>query len=81
MEKIVVRIPSDLARDLVREAEELRLTKSEVVRRRLSARSGNDSSVPKGFDLIADLVGSVKNLPEDLSQKRKKYLTDTGYGR
>ncbi len=81
METIVVRIPSGLARELEQEAKELRLTKSEVARRRLSAGSNQGQSEKEGYALIADLVGSVKDMPKDLSQNRKDYLKATGYGK
>jgi hypothetical protein len=32
-------------------------------------------------DAIADLVGSVDGLPADLSERKKRYLKATGYGR
>ena len=32
------------------------------------------------LEAIADLVGSVDRLPQDLSGRTKKYLKSTGYG-
>ena len=32
------------------------------------------------LDAIADLIGSVDRLPRDLSARKRKYLSLTGYG-
>lgn len=80
METIVIRVPEELARDLESEAERLQLTKSEVARRRLSAQLPPPDE-GSGFDLIADLVGTVEGGPADMSSARKKHLKSTGYGK
>lgn len=80
MRTLVLRIPDALAADLTAEAKRLALTKSEVARRRLT--TPGTSVVPSpGFALIADLVGSVKGTPPDLSSRKKHYLRTKGYGK
>ncbi len=80
MKTLVLRIPDDLARELEAEAERTRLTKSEVARRRLVA-GGSEGIPPGGFDMIADLVGSVDGGLDDMSARKKEYLKKTGYGK
>ncbi|WP_367874194.1 ribbon-helix-helix protein, CopG family [Luteolibacter sp. Populi] len=77
MQTLVLRIPDELARELQEEAERLNLSKSEVARRRLTA----PTTPTAGFDLIADLVGSVETGPTDMSNRKKDYLKSTGYGK
>lgn len=81
MRTLVLRIPDSLARELEAEARVTHLTKSEVARRRLTAAGPPPGASPSGFDLIADLVGSLENGPCDMSSKTKEYLRSTGYGK
>jgi hypothetical protein len=62
------------------EAEALarQVSKSDIVRERLSAPSTADQR-PPSLQAIAHLIGSVKGLPADLSTNKKKYLK-AGYG-
>jgi hypothetical protein len=55
------------------------VTKSDIVRERLSAPSTAEQ-LPSSLQDIADLIGSVEDLPADLSANKKKYL-QAGYGR
>jgi hypothetical protein len=80
MQTLVLRISDDLARELEAEAERLNLTKSEIARRRLSAASAA-AAPASGFDLIADLVGTVEGGPADMSARKKHHLKATGYGK
>ncbi len=80
MKTLVVRISDDLARDLEAEAKRRRLTKSEVARRRLEAATPQARGEVAGYDLIADLVGTVGGGPADMSARKKAYLKSTGYG-
>jgi hypothetical protein len=73
MQTLVIRIPDRLAEELELEARMTRLTKSEVARRRLIAGGGG----PVGFEMIADLVGSVEGGPS----RKNHYLNTTGYGK
>jgi len=78
---LTVRLPETLVAQIEAESRARRLSKSDVVRERLSrvVRSRRRRLAP--LDAIADLVGSVPGLPADLSRRRKAYLRSTGYGR
>ncbi len=82
MQTLVLRIPDNLAKDLEAEAKKSNLTKSEIARRRLIAGGEIMSAekIPTGFDLIADLVGTVEGGPADISTRKKHYLKTTAYG-
>ena len=79
MKTLTVRLPARLVADIEAESRSRRVTKSDVVRDRLQ-RSGKKPRLTPLAD-IADLIGSVKGLPPDLSARRKHYLRATGYGR
>ncbi len=79
MKTITVRLPDPLVAELEEEARERRVSKSDVVRERLTGQSRPPSRSPAS--VIADLIGSVDGLPRDLSASRKQYLKKTGYGR
>lgn len=81
MKTLVLRIPDDLARELEAEAKKSHLTKSEIARRRLIAAGSLNQEAGSGFDLIADLVGSVEGGPADMSARKKEYLKSEGYGK
>jgi hypothetical protein len=81
MQTLVLRIPDDLARELEAEAKETHQTKSEVARRRLIAAGSQSHDAASGFDLIADLIGTVVDGPADMSVRKKEYLKTTGYGK
>ena len=76
---VTVRLPESLAAALDAEARRRRISKSDVVRERLEAGSGYGARA--SLDGIADLIGSVDRLPDDLSAHKKRYLKATGYGR
>jgi hypothetical protein len=82
MKILTVRLPEDLFAQIEAESRRRRLSKSDVVRERLTEtrrRSrGNRSTL---LDGVADVIGSVDELPPDLSARKKKYLSSTGYGR
>jgi hypothetical protein len=80
MQTLVLRIPDDLAQELEAEAKKTHLTKSEVARRRLIAAGSNSQPATSGFDLIADLIGTVDGGPTDMSSRKKHYLKAKGYG-
>lgn len=79
MRTLVLRISDDLAREMEAEARESHLTKSEVARRRLMAAGQQRSGPAAGFDLIADLIGTVTDGPADMSARTKEYLKLKGY--
>ncbi|MEI6675322.1 MAG: hypothetical protein WCO57_09110 [Verrucomicrobiota bacterium] len=81
MQTLVLRIPDDLAREMEAEARESHLTKSEIARRRLIAAGAQRPRPGSGFELIADLIGTVEAGPADMSSKKKHYLKTHGYGK
>lgn len=81
MKTLSVRLPEVLASEIEAESRGRKLSKSDVIRERLSGavRSGRRRIAP--LDAIADLIGSVDGLPADLSSRTKRYLRSSGYGR
>ena len=81
MKTLTVRLPDALAARLEVEARRRRLSKSDLVRERLEAGDEGRRRRSRSLDAIADLIGSVDGLPEDLSERKRDYLRKTGYGR
>lgn len=79
MKTLTVRLPEPLVAEIEAESRGRKISKSDVVRERLG-RARRQRRRPASLDAIADLVGSVKGLPSDLSARKKKYLHATGYG-
>ena len=80
MKTLTVRLPEALVASIEAESRARKLSKSDVVRERLSRAAQMDRPRPATYEAIADLIGSVKGLPPDLSA-RKKYYLKAGYGR
>jgi Arc/MetJ-type ribon-helix-helix transcriptional regulator len=80
MKTLTVRLPEALVAQIEAESRRRRLSKSDVVRERLTRADGSRRPRPALLDAIADVVGSVDGLPRDLSARTKKYLKSTGYG-
>lgn len=80
MKTLTVRLPEVLVAQIEAESRRRKLSKSDVVRERLTA-AGSRERQPAALDAIADVVGSIDGLPRDLSARTKKYLKSTGYGR
>ncbi len=80
MKTLTVRLPEALVVQIEAESHERRLSKSDVVRERLSRATGSRARRPALLKAITDLVGSVDGLPADLSARRKARLKSTGYG-
>jgi Arc/MetJ-type ribon-helix-helix transcriptional regulator len=80
MKTLTVRLPETLVAQIEAESRERKLSKSDVVRERLSHTVRMDRQRPASLEAIADLIGSVKGLPPDLSARKKQYLK-AGYGR
>ena len=79
MKTLTVRLPEVLVAEIEAESRGRKLSKSDVVRERLShAGPARRRLAPP--HAIADLVGSVDQLPADLSARRKEYLKTTSYG-
>lgn len=81
MRTLTIRLPEALAASIEAEARERKLSKSDVVRERLSRAAQGDRPLPPTFEAIADLIGSVDGLPPDLGARKKHYLRVMGYGR
>lgn len=79
MKTLTVRLPEALVAQIEAESRGRKVSKSDVVRERLSRPA--DVRRPAALAAIADLVGSVNGLPADLSARKKPYLKATGYGR
>jgi len=56
------------------------LTKPEVTRRSLIEANTPSQPAPSGFDLIADLIGTIEAGPTDISRRKKHYLKSKHYG-
>ena len=80
MKILTVRLPESLVAQIEAESRRRKLSKSDVVRERLTGPEGSLRGQPASLDAIADLIGSVDRLPRDLSARTKKYLKSTGYG-
>jgi Arc/MetJ-type ribon-helix-helix transcriptional regulator len=80
MKTLTVRLPEALVSQIERESRRRKLSKSDVVRERLSAQQTRGGH-PAALDAIADLIGSIDELPADLGVRKKDYLKATGYGR
>lgn len=81
MKTLTVRLPEALAADIEAESRGRKISKSDVVRERLSRAGRESSGANAPLEAIADLIGSVKGLPPDLSARKKRYLRAAGYGR
>ena len=80
MKTLTVRLPETLVIQIEAESRRRKLSKSDVVRERLSRTVPEHRQHPATYEAIADLIGSVKGLPADLSARKKHYLK-AGYGR
>jgi len=83
MAVISLKLSEDLDAELTAQAQRRRLSKSELVRRALTAflqssEQGGDGLQPQSAaDLLADLVGCCEDGPADLSSN-PAYLSDFG---
>jgi Arc/MetJ-type ribon-helix-helix transcriptional regulator len=80
MKTLTVRLPEPLIAEIDAESRERQISRSDVIRERLQP------ATPRGrrrtaLSAIADVIGSVDGLPEDLSARTKHYLRATQYGR
>jgi Arc/MetJ-type ribon-helix-helix transcriptional regulator len=79
MKTLTVRLPEPLVADIEAESRGRRISKSDVVRERLE-HAPRKRRHTTSLNAIADLIGSVDNLPADLTARKKQYLQKTGYG-
>jgi Arc/MetJ-type ribon-helix-helix transcriptional regulator len=80
MKTLTVRLPESLVTEIEAESRERNLSKSDIVRERLSLAAESSHRRLAPLDAIADLIGSVDGLPVDLSARKKEHLKMTGYG-
>lgn len=80
MKTLTVRLPDDLAAQIEAESQHRKMSKSDVIRERLTT-AAQQRRHSAAREAIADLIGSVQGLPSDLSGRTKDYLRATGYGR
>jgi Arc/MetJ-type ribon-helix-helix transcriptional regulator len=80
MKTLTVRLPEAVVAQIEAESRRRKLSKSDVVRERLTGTEKSQQRQPALLDAIADVIGSVDRLPRDLSARTKRYLKSTGYG-
>ena len=80
MKSLTVRLPDELVAQLESEARKRKMSKSDLVRERLT-QAPEVQDAPPLSEAIVDLVGSVDGLPSDLSAETQTYLKASGYGR
>jgi len=80
MKTMSVRLPEALVAQIEAESRRRKLSKSDVVRERLTGGKRSRRRQPALLDAVTDIIGSVDRLPRDLSMRTKKYLNSTGYG-
>lgn len=81
MKTLTVRVPDRVAAELEAESRARKVSKSDIVRERLDNAKQSNSRMPRSYQDISDLIGSVQGLPPDLAARKKHYLKSTGYGR
>jgi Arc/MetJ-type ribon-helix-helix transcriptional regulator len=76
---VAVRLPEELVAQIEAESRNRRMSKSDVIRERLSSTL---SPRRRGrlLDVIQEVTGSLDGLPADLSARKKHYLKTRGYG-
>lgn len=80
MKTLTVRLPESLVSEIEAESRRRKLSKSDVVRERLANFENSRKEEPALLKAIAEVIGTVDQLPPDLSARTKKYLKSTGYG-
>jgi len=74
MKTLTVRLPDSLVFEIEQESQARNVSKSDVVRERLSHPHRHSAKRGTMRDLVGDLIGSVEGLPSDLASNKKKYL-------
>jgi Arc/MetJ-type ribon-helix-helix transcriptional regulator len=81
MKSLTVRLPEALVAEIEAESRGRKVSKSDVIRERLSRPTRPARRRSEPLHAVVDLVGSVDGLPADLSARKRAYLKTTGYGR
>ena len=74
MKTLTVRLPDLLVAEIEHESQTRRVSKSHVVRERLRQPRRAAGKPGTMREMIGHLIGSVSDLPADLSSNKKKYL-------
>ncbi|HTV39965.1 MAG TPA: ribbon-helix-helix protein, CopG family [Candidatus Sulfotelmatobacter sp.] len=74
MKSLTVRLPETLVAEIERESQSRHVSKSDVVRERLSRQRNRSGKQRTMGQMIGNLIGSIGGLPADLSSNKKKYL-------
>jgi hypothetical protein len=74
MKRLTIHLPADLVDRIESEARCRGLSKSDVVRERLTSLVESPRGEALSLHGIADLIGSIDGLPSDLSRHTKRYL-------
>jgi Arc/MetJ-type ribon-helix-helix transcriptional regulator len=80
MRSFTIRLPEPLIAEIESESHERKLSKSDVIRERLELAIRHGGGSARTLDSIRDLIGSVSELPADLSSHKKAYLRSGDYG-
>jgi hypothetical protein len=71
MKTLTVRLPDAVVAQIEAESRRRKLSKSGVVRERLTGAERSRRRPPALLDAVADIIGSVDRLPRDLSARTK----------
>ena len=72
MKTLTVRVPDAVVAEIETAARARKVTKSDVIRERLSSPSTTADQRPPSLQAIAHLIGSVKGLPADLERQQEE---------
>lgn len=72
MKTITVRLPEPLVAEIEAESRGRKCSKSDVVRERLQRAGRTRPGQATPLSAIGDLIGSVPDLPPDLSARKKR---------
>jgi len=81
MKTLTVRLPEPLVSEIEAESRGRKCSKSDVVRERLQRAARPARRESAAFNTVSDLIGSIEDLPADLSAHKKRYLKAGGYGK
>jgi Arc/MetJ-type ribon-helix-helix transcriptional regulator len=81
MKTLTVRLPNALASQIEAESRARRISKSDVVRERLTAITKRERKISPLLEAIQDVIGSVDGLPSNIASNKKAALKALGYGR
>lgn len=80
MKPLTIRLADEVMSELEKDAETRNTTVSNVVRECIAGYQAKRKKPADTMSLIEDLVGSVGDLPQDMSVNTKQYLKKSGYG-